>query len=252
MNIKNLLLLCFLLFLTMQTPAFADSVPVNQNPGGNEKIVQTYVNCSIIIEDYSRVQNVLYGIARQYNGEITNFNFNQQSNSGNATVQINPDKINSFLSDLKALGQIESTSFSTSDYTNEYNNYKKRMQIYQKFSNMYPQVIEKLDLSRDEKVLLQSEMTQHINSQITSLKSSMASYEKYNTYTQISIQLRYSKGEKNQFVETERKNINGTVPQDLHKSLGNSGLIIIFVLIIGNALLTLYLLNKIKKNPNFS
>jgi len=242
---KNLVFLCmvFLLCITY----------VQAKPVSDEKIVQTYVNCSIIIEDYVKAQNGLYGLVKQYNGNLTNFDFNQQNGSGNATVQLNPDKVSSFLSDMKILGQIENTNFSSSDYTNDYHTYKKRLDAYTKFSDICPRVIEKLNLSGDDRIYLQGELSQLMNSQISSIKSSMASYEQYNNYTQISIQIRYARNGQGQAGIQIDKTAEIKLPGEQNKSIiNNPGLIILFVLIISNIFLTLYLLNKIKKNPHFS
>lgn len=246
---KKLLFLCIIMVLF----ACMTQEQVKAKPAGDERIVQTYVNCSIIIEDYIKTQNGLYGLVKQYNGNLTNFDFNQQNGSGNATVQINPDKVSSFLSDMKALGQLESTNFSTSDYTNDYHTYKKRLDAYQKFSDICPRVIDKLNLSGDDRTFLQGELSQLVNSQISSIKSSMTGYEQYNNYTQVSIQIKYTQSGQNQSGVQIDKAMEIKVPGEQNKSiLNNSGLVILFVLIIGNIFLTLYLLNKIKKNPNFS
>ena len=242
---KKLVFLCIVLVLCI---TYVQAKPVNE-----EKIVQTYVNCSIIIEDYIKTQNSLYGLVKQYNGELTNFDFNQQNGSGNATVRLNPDKVSSFLSDMKILGQMENTNFSTSDYTNDYYTYKKRLDAYTKFSNICPGVIEKLNLSGDDRIYLQGELSQLINSQISSIKSSMAGYEQYNNYTQVSIQLRYARNGQSQSGIQIDKTAEFKVPVQENKSImNNTGLIILFVLIISNIFLTLYLLNKIKKTPHFS
>lgn len=244
---KKLLFLCIIMFLCMTKDQ------VKAKPLSDERIVQTYVNCSIIIDDYIKTQNSLYGLVKQYNGNLTNFDFNQQNRSGNATVQINPDKISSFLSDLKTLGQIESTNFSSSDYTNDYHTYKKRLEAYQKFYDMCPGVIERLSLSRDDRIFLQGELSQLVNSQISSIKSSMTGYEQYNNYTQVSLQIKYVQSGQNQPGVQIDKAMEVRIPGEQNKSiLNNSGLVILFVLIIGNIFLTLYLLNKIKKSPNFS
>ncbi|MEQ8191824.1 MAG: DUF4349 domain-containing protein [Candidatus Eremiobacterota bacterium] len=240
---KKLVFLCMVLLLCVTC--------VHAKPVSEGRIVQTYVNCTIIIEDYIKTQNGLYGLVKQYNGNLTNFDFNQQNGTGNATVQINPDKLSSFLSDMKILGQIESTNFSTSDYTNDYYNYKKRLEAYKKLSDIYPPVIEKLNLSGDDRIYLQGELSQLVNSQISSLKNSMAGYEQYNNYTQVSIQIRYARNGQGQCGIQIDKTSEIKVPAE-KSILNNSGLIILFVLITGNIFLTLYLLNKIKKSPHFS
>ncbi len=243
---KKIIFLCIVLLLCVTY--------VQAKPVSDERIVQTYVNCSIIIEDYVKTQNGLYGLVKQYNGNLTNFDFNQQNGAGNATVRINPDKVSSFLSDMKILGQVENTNFSTSDYTNDYYTYKKRLDAYTKFSDICPRVIEKLNLSGDDRVYLQGELSQLVNSQISSIKSSLTSYEQYNNYTQVSIQLRYARNGQGQSGIQVDKTVEIKVPGQENKSImmNNPGLIILFVLIISNIFLTLYLLNKIKKNPHFS
>jgi predicted ribosome-associated RNA-binding protein Tma20 len=118
---------------------------------------------------------------------------------------------------------------------------------------MCPGVIERLSLSRDDRIFLQGELSQLVNSQISSIKSSMTGYEQYNNYTQVSLQIKYVQIGQNESGIQIDKAMEVRVPGEQNKSiLNNSGLVILFVLIIGNIFLTLYLLNKIKKSQNFS
>jgi len=245
--------LLLIVISVISLPLFASQ----EKPGQEqvEKIMRTYFNVSISVADPTKAQNTLYDLVRQYNGNLTNYNFDLQNNSGNASIQIPSDKVNSFLSDLKSVGQIKSSNLSTSDYTGSYYEYKRKLEAFEKFHKMYQQVIEESDLPQEEKLFLQGELSQLINSQITSYKSSVDSYAAYNDTTEISLQL--TGGETK--IETGQEQpqadmvITSIDDRDTPETKASSDrnfyimTITVYVLFLLNIIVSYYLFNKSRK-----
>ena len=260
MKKKNLLFIFTLTAVIIITTALAMA-----NPGGDSnqdegvKVIRTYYNVSIIIKDHTEAQNTLCNIVKQYGGNLTNFNFNLQNNSGNASVQINPEKVNSFLKELEQMGEIESSNLSTSDYTNSYYEYKRKLYAYEKFYGMYQDVIAQSDLSKEDKRFLDGEISQLINSQINSMRSSMESYAQYDNYSEISIQLRYGDnyqpGTTNNTPQEDmviiKKDLRDT-PETKASADRNFYLmtIVVFILFLTNIIVTYCLLKNRKKDQS--
>jgi len=214
---------------------------------GNEKIMQTYVNCTLVIQDHISAQKTLYDIVRQYKGNIRSYNFDQKNNSGSSSISISSDKINDFLNDIKKVGQIENSNFSSSDYTSSYYEYKRKLEAFQKLYELQHSMIDKMDISKEDKVFLEGELSNLINSQIASMKSSLESYKNYQNYTEVSIQLHYAVPA-NQMNNPSNCGIRTDVkPESKPFSWNNTALIPLYLLFMVNIFLTYFLFTKYKK-----
>ena len=98
----NALIVSLLSFFTILSsltlsPAFAAARDAEGQDKKPKRVIQTYVNATIITQDMKQAVRKLQEVVRQYNGLIQNMSSDSNNMTGSATIQIPPDRAASFL-----------------------------------------------------------------------------------------------------------------------------------------------------------
>jgi len=247
MKIKVLLVL-LISFLTL-SPAFAAAKAAEGQEKKTKRVVQTYVNATIITSDMKQSVRKLQEVVRQYNGMIQNMSSDSNTTTGSATIQVPPDRAASFLAELSALGEVQNQSMSTSDYTNSCEEYTRKLKVYQMLSRVPPEkLFASISIPENEKALIQNEFQAMIRSQIESCRSSLQSYERYGDFAQVSLSFR--RGDQVQQVRRGQPVPAMTVQVEEKKSGNENALItLIFIAVAVNFIFLVAMYRKIQRSP---
>jgi hypothetical protein len=237
-----------LLVLTIVWCTSSLSFAERDSVGKGQRILQTYVNATIISNDLRKVSSKLNDIVRQYNGTITNMSFSKNEDSGSATIQIPTEKAASLMSEINQLGVVESQSLSTSDYTQSYDETYRKLKTYEALANVnVDKLFAGMNIPREDMAAFKSEFESMITNQMKSYRSSMESYLNYGKYAQVSINFRRAEGSNQQPISTQ------CVQEISQKSSGgdsNASIVIpLYAAVLLNFFLLYLLYRQIKKSP---
>jgi hypothetical protein len=248
---KNKVMVCAVVFAVLLfSQAVITLAAQKQDPESvdmNRRIFQTNINATIITQDFNKSAKKLGDLVKQYNGILMNYSSDSNNTSANATIQIPPDKAASFISELGLLGEIQSQNMSTSDYTNSYREYARKIKLYEHLSQVpFDRIFPSSELTRDEKAAMQAEFANMIRSQLESFRNSLASYENYGKYAQCSVYFRRNESQSSHVV---RATPMAVVDEGEKKQKSDLPMVLLYLALVLNFLLIYFLYKKINKTP---
>ncbi|MDQ7822317.1 MAG: DUF4349 domain-containing protein [Candidatus Eremiobacteraeota bacterium] len=156
-----------------------------------KRVVQTYINATVIASDLPTAAGRLTDMVKQHKGILSNLNIDDNSASGNASIQIPTAAVSSFLSDLKQVGRLQSQSMSTSDYSQSYDEYSRKLKAYELLAKASREgLFSRIEISDVERPILEAEFANLLKDQITSCRSSLRNYDNYGDNANVSIALK--------------------------------------------------------------
>jgi hypothetical protein len=248
-KIRFLALLSLLCIFTIM-PVYPSPREGSGQEGRPKRVLQTYLNATLVVTDMRKSAAKLQEIVRQYNGTIQNMSADSNNMSGSATVQIPPDKATAFMGELSALGEIQNQSLSTSDYTNQCEDYARKLKVYKALAQIPPEkIFATINLPESDKTMIHTEFQTMVRSQIESCRSSLTSYERYGDFAQVSLSFR--KQDRSQPCLSTGVPTHAMTVQVEEKKGGNEGALItlISIAVAVNFIFLLVLYRKIMRSP---
>lgn len=113
---------------TMNAVQMKTSAINQQNTQSNRKIVKNF-NLSIVVKDVAKAKNSVENELEKYKGYASNFYSYEYSNRKaiNMELKIPSEKVDDYLNFVKKIGYIKSESFSSVDYTEQYNDNENKL-----------------------------------------------------------------------------------------------------------------------------
>ncbi len=259
---KNRFLICLFLVVTvsllaaMQLPVNAQEKPSTGN-SMKQRLVQVSISATVLTENLTETTRKINDITTQFKGTVQSLNFDSNNTSGNAQILIPPEKASFFMTEIQCLGEVQNQQLSTSDYGRSYNETKKKLKCYLRLSQISPEKLgTAIGLEGEEKATFLEEFNTMVRNQISSMRSSLESYEKNGEFATVSIYIR-KKGNSNQNANTTaielaeiRKDISEKNPRDSRWDL--LSLLPVYLLILLSLFLIYRLYRQIKKTPHGS
>lgn len=150
--------------------------------------MRSNLNCRLECQDLPGVSQKLKQLCQSEGGQITNFNLDTSSGSGNFNLRVPEERLSEFTSHLHELGQVLSENQSVSDNTVSYEEQKRQMDLAQKMLTAR-WTVQGEHLSEAEKAQFDAEYKSYLRDRVNSNRSSLASYESMRGWADVSISL---------------------------------------------------------------
>ncbi|MHC9541098.1 MAG: DUF4349 domain-containing protein [Vulcanimicrobiota bacterium] len=219
-----------------------------------KRMVQVSISATVLSENLTETTRKINDISAQFKGTVQSLNFDSNNSSGNAQILIPPDKASFFMAEIQCLGEVQNQQLSTNDYSRSYIETMKKLKCYERISQIPTEKLGgAIGLTGEEKATFLEEFSNLVRNQISSMKSSLDSYEKNGEYAAVSIYIR-KKGSANQNANTAAVEI-----AEIHRDISDKSprdsrcdfmlLLPIYLLILLILILVYRLHKQIKKTP---
>lgn len=186
-----------------------------------KRMVQVSISATVLTENLTETTRKINDISAQFKGTVQSLNFDSNNSSGNAQILIPPEKASFFMAEIQCLGEVQNQQLSTSDYSRSYVETMKKLKCYERISQIPAEKMGiAIGLSGDEKAAFLEEFNNLVRNQISSLKSSLDSYQKNGEYATVSIHIR-KKGSENRNADTNAVELAEIHRNSSDKSLGD-------------------------------
>lgn len=159
-------------------PAAAKPVP---------SMLQSRYNAQLEVQNFQELPAKIDGICRECDGQITNFNSDLNSGSGNLNVRVPEAKLSRCVESLRGLGVVRNENRSVSDNTSSYQDAMRNLSLYEKA--LATQWSPQGNLSAAERGMVDAEFKSFLRDRVNSYRSSINSYEQNRGYAEISVSL---------------------------------------------------------------
>lgn len=161
---------------------------LGESAGADERIVQTRVNVTIGVPNFSLAGNELREVSESFDSRLENLNMDSASGSGSATLKVSPSQVSKVMESLEKLGQIQNQSQSTSDYTSSVEQYDRKAKAFRALAQLDTASLF-AKLPADQRAEVITEFQSFVNNSLQSNQSSAISYRDMGKTVEISVSL---------------------------------------------------------------
>lgn len=110
---------------------------LRENGESTDRVILKNANLTVAVEEPDGIQAIATQIAKQYGGYIS------ASSLGYAGIKVKAEHLETALEELSKLGKVKSRSINTQDVTEEYTDFKIRLENAEKARNRYQELLTK-------------------------------------------------------------------------------------------------------------